>query len=81
MVNESCQERERLREEDVQGLKYFRTGIEIQAYCTIIACLLLTLWTGGQGCRVGSGVSRAAILRVCAICFQPMAFGDYTNGD
>jgi IS4 transposase len=25
-----------------------RTGIEIQAYCAIIACLLLALWTGGK---------------------------------
>jgi hypothetical protein len=25
-----------------------RTGIEIQTYCAIIACLLLALWTGGK---------------------------------
>jgi hypothetical protein len=25
-----------------------RRGVEIQAYCAIIACLLLTLWTGGK---------------------------------
>ncbi len=25
-----------------------RVGIEIQTYCAIIACLLLTLWTGGK---------------------------------
>lgn len=25
-----------------------RTGLEIQAYCAIIACLLLALWTGGR---------------------------------
>jgi hypothetical protein len=23
-------------------------GIQIQAYCAIIACLLISLWTGGR---------------------------------
>ena len=28
------------------GLSHSQNGIEIQAYCAIIACLLISLWTG-----------------------------------
>ena len=32
----------------LQRLSHSQNGIEIQAYCAIIACLLISLWTGRQ---------------------------------
>ena len=50
--------REKVKESEVTGTKYLRTllpllerphderGIEIQTSCAIIACTLISLWTG-----------------------------------